>query len=112
VKRYGWVIRLRPEKVEEYKALHRSVWPEVLATIAACRIGSYSIFLKELDDGRPYLFGYLEYHGSDFDADMRRMAADPVTREWWTRTEPCQEPLAGSGPGEWWSRMEEVFHTG
>jgi L-rhamnose mutarotase len=56
------------------------------------------------------LFGTFEYHGTDFEADMARMAADPVTQEWWALTDPCQERLASARPGEQWSFMEEVFH--
>lgn len=110
MKRYGRAIRLVPEKLAEYVALHRAVWPDVLRTIAACNIRNYSIFLRELDDGRPCLFSYFEYHGTDFAADMRKMASDPETQRWWKLTDPCQEPLANAAPGEWWSEMQEVFH--
>ncbi len=106
MKRYGRVIHVRPERIEEYKAYHTSVWPEVLATIRACNIHNYSIFLK--DD---YLFSYFEYSGDDFDADMAKMAADPKTQEWWTIMNPMQRPLKTCKPGEWWAGMEEVFHT-
>ena len=105
MKRYGSVIRLRPEKEEEYRRLHAAVWPGVLATIQACNIRNYSIFLK---DG--WLFSYFEYVGEDLGADMARMAQDPTTREWWKHTDPCQEPLESRQPGEWWASMEEVFH--
>ena len=106
MKRYGMVIKVRPEKLEEYKRLHAKVWPAVLRTISECNIRDYSIYHK---DG--YLFSYFEYHGGDFDADMAKMAADPVTQEWWAVCEPCQEPLPTRAPGEWWADMEEVFHT-
>ena len=59
----------------------------MLATIAACKIRNFSIFLKEPEN---LLFAYWEYHGSDFAADAARMAADPVTRDWWALTDPCQ----------------------
>jgi len=100
------VIKVRPEKLEEYKRLHAKVWPAVLRTISECHIRNYSIYHK---DG--YLFSYFEYHGGDFGADMAKMAADPVTQEWWAVCEPCQEPLPTRAPGEWWADMEEVFHT-
>lgn len=58
------------------------------------------------------LFSYFEYGGDDFAADMRKMAADPKAREWWKLTNPCQEPLSDRGPGEWWAKMDEVFHCG
>lgn len=105
MKRYGSVIKLRPEKAEEYRRLHAAAWPGVLAMIRECNIRNYSIFLK---DG--YLFSYFEHHGVDLASDMARMAADPTTREWWKLTDPCQEPLESRKPGEWWASMEEVFH--
>jgi L-rhamnose mutarotase len=104
------VTGLRPEKLEEYKELHRAVWPEVLKTIKDCHVQNYSIYLRTLEDGRPYLFGYLEYTGTDFEADMARMAADPATQRWWAVCKPCQSPLSNRGPNEWWTYMEEVFH--
>jgi L-rhamnose mutarotase len=42
---------------------------------------------------------------------MARMAADPVTQQWWKLTDPCQEPLESRAEGEWWAQMEEVFHA-
>ncbi len=110
MKRYGWVIGLRPEKIDEYKRLHAAVWPGVLQMITACKIRNYSIYLRRLDDGQFYLFSYLEYIGSDFAADMAKMAADPETQRWWDVCKPCQQPLASRDTGEWWSDMEEVFH--
>lgn len=110
VKRYGMVIGVRSEKVAEYKRLHAAVWPAVLKTIADCQIRNYSIYLRQLPDGQHYLFSYFEYHGEDFAADMAKMAADPVTKKWWSFCEPCQLPLPDRAPGEWWAGMEEVFH--
>lgn len=105
MRRYGSVIGIRPEVVEEYKKHHASVWPEVLKMIRQCNIRNYSIFLK--DD---LLFGYFEYHGTDFAADMAKMAADPKTQEWWKIMGPMQRPLKTRAEGEWWAKMEEVFH--
>ena len=106
MKRFGMVIGLRPEKLEEYKKLHANPWPGVLEMIRQCNIRNYSIYHK---DG--YLFGCFEYHGDNFDADMAKMAADPVTQEWWALCMPCQEPLATRAAGEWWASMEELFHA-
>ena len=106
MERHGQVIRLRPGKLEEYRAYHAEVWPEVLKTIRDCNIRNYSIYFK---DG--YLFGYFEYVGEDFEADMARMAADPKTQEWWDIMMPMQDPVEKRAEGEWWSEMEEVFHT-
>jgi L-rhamnose mutarotase len=103
--RYGMVIQLKPEKIEEYKKLHQHVWPEVLAILSKYHIKNYSIFLKD-----NLLFGYLEYHGNDYADDMKKIANEEVTKRWWKLTDPCQESLSTSGKGEWWSLMEEVFH--
>lgn len=110
VKRYGSVIGVRPEKIEEYKRLHAAVWPDVLKIIEECNIRNYSIYLRELDDGKHYLFSYFEYTGDDFEADMAKMAADPTTQKWWGVCEPCQEPLPDRAGSAWWADMEEVFH--
>ena len=111
MKRYGMVIGLRPDKVDEYKKLHAAVWPAVLKMIRDCQIRNYSIYLRQLEDGQHYLFSYFEYLGADFAADMARMAADPTTRRWWSFCMPCQKPLLDRAQGEWWAGMEEVFHT-
>jgi L-rhamnose mutarotase len=103
--RYGSVLRVRPEHFEEYKQAHQAVWPEVLEMITKCHIRNYSIYHHE-----GYLFSYLEYWGDDFKADMKRMAADPATQRWWAYMEPMQEPLHSRNPGDWWARMDEVFH--
>ena len=110
MKRYGMVIGLRAEKVEEYKRLHAAVWPGVLEKIKACNIQNYSIYLRRLDDGQHYLFSYFEYTGSDFAADMAKMAADETTQLWWAVNKPCQRQLKDTPPDTWWAGMEEVFH--
>ena len=107
MQRMGMVVGLKPEKIVEYKRLHAAVWPEILDMISKCNIRNYSIFLKEPEN---LLFGYWEYHGTDFEADAAKMAADPKTQEWWEICMPCQEPLETRKDGEWWAMMEEVFH--
>ena len=105
MKRYGMILKVKPEKLEEYKALHAAVWPEVLRIITDCNIRNYSIYHK---DG--FLFSYFEHVGDDFAGDMAKMAADPTTQKWWDVCKPCQVPLETRGPSEWWADMEEVFH--
>lgn len=111
LERYGSIIGLKPEKIAYYKELHEAVWPGVLKMIKACHIQNYSIYLKEIEPGKFYLFSYFEYTGKDFSADMARMAADPTTQKWWKETDPCQFPIALRAVGEKWALMEEVFHT-
>ena len=104
--RYGQVIRVKPDRFEEYKRHHAAVWPGILDMIARCKIRNYSIFHK--DD---LLFAYFEYVGDDFASDMAKMAADPETQRWWDLVKPMQDPLETRAAGEWWANMEEVFHT-
>jgi len=105
MKRYGMVIGIKPEKIEEYKKLHANVWPGVLEMIKKCNLDNYSIYLKD-----NYLFSYYEYVGVDYETDMKKMASDPLTLEWWDVCMPCQQPLDNRKEGEWWSQMEELFH--
>ena len=112
VQRYGSVIGLKPEKKDEYVKLHADTWPEILKQIENSNIRNYSIYMGELDDGNLYLFSYFEYTGDDFEADMKKMAADPKTQEWWKLTDPCQIPQKNrKKPTDNWMTMEEVFHT-
>ncbi|KAB2874299.1 MAG: L-rhamnose mutarotase [Bauldia sp.] len=108
MQRMGLCLGLKPEAIAEYKRLHADVWPGVLQKIADCNIRNYSIYLKEPEN---LLFAYFEYHGTDFAADSARMAADPVTQEWWKICGPMQVPFETRKEGEWWASMEEVFHT-
>lgn len=107
MERMGMVIRIRPEKIAEYKDLHANAWPEILDMITRSNIRNYSIFLREPEN---LLFGYWEYHGRDFTADSRRMAEHDATRRWWALTDPCQEKLKSCPDDQWWAPMEMVFH--
>lgn len=108
MQRMGHVIGIEPAQIALYKRLHADVWPEVLARIARSNIRNYTIFLREPEN---LMFAYWEYHGTDFAADMAAIAADARTQEWWKLCGPLQVPLESRAAGEWWARMEEVFHT-
>lgn len=105
MKRYGSVIGVKPEKLQEYKYHHAHAWPEINAMIRECNIRNYSIY--HFGD---HLFSYFEYVGDDYEADMAKMAADPKTQEWWALVKPFQNPLPERKEGEWWADMEEVYH--
>ena len=109
VTRYAWVTGLKPEKIERYEYLHSHPWPTINKMIKDCHIQNYSIYEREID-GKTYLFSYLEYTGTDFAADMKKMAADPETLRWWKETDPCQQPLPdAAAKGKIWSDAKEVF---
>ncbi|WP_240512156.1 L-rhamnose mutarotase [Pseudoruegeria sp. SK021] len=105
--RYGMIIGLHADKIDEYKALHAKVWPDVLAAISRNGVRNFTIFLREPEN---LLFGVFDYDGDDYAEAARRIDADPVTQQWYKVTEPCQKPLPSRSDGEWWSFMENVFH--
>jgi L-rhamnose mutarotase len=108
MQRMGLILGIKPEHIAEYKRLHADVWPGVLAKIADCNIRNYSIYVREPEN---LMFAYFEYHGTDFEADSAKMAADPETQRWWSINMPLQRPLDTRKEGEWWAPMEEVFHV-
>ena len=110
VTRYGSVIGLKADKIDQYKKLHAAIWPEVAKAVKEANLRNYSIYLRKMPDGKHYLFSYFEYAGKDFNADMARLAVNPEVKRWWKVTDACQEALPDRKPGEWWAPMEEVFH--
>lgn len=105
MKRYGQTIRLRPDGKDGYIQHHAAVWPGVLEKIKDCNISNYSIFVKDL-----VMFAYFEYNGTDFIADMNKMAAHKKTQKWWSVVKPLMDPIETREEGEFWANMEEIFH--
>ena len=104
--RFAFVVGLVPELRDEYLQLHAAVWPQVEQTLVDCNVRNYSIFAF----GNT-LFAYYEYIGEDHDADMARIGEDPVTRQWWTHTDPCQIRIAPERiDGALWQPLDEVWH--
>ena len=101
----GSLIGLKPEETERYIALHANPFPGVLRRISRSGLRHYAIFLA---DG--ILFSYLEYVGTDFDADMAAIGTDETTRQWWSLTDPMQAPLPERKDGE--SKREPGFLDG
>lgn len=102
---FGELGRLKPEKIEEYEALHANPWPGVLKTIHECNLRNYSIFRHE-----DLVFAYYEYVGEDFRADMDKMAEDPVTQEWWKHTKPCFVKYSILPDSEFYAAMKQIFY--
>ena len=107
MQRMGMVIGVRPEKLDDYKALHAEVWPEMRVLLSKYNIRNYSIYLREPEN---LLFGYWEYVGSNYEGDLAALGAEAVTQEWLAVCDPCQLPLPTREKGEWWASMEEIFH--
>src|SRR5215212_8745762 len=75
MQRVAFRLRVRPERLAEYKQLHQEVWPELLDDIRAASIRNYSIFA----DGAE-LFSYLEC--DDWDAASEALARSDANRRW------------------------------
>ena len=108
IKRVGMLIKLKPEYIEEYKALHADSNPGVRDLLVKANMRNFSIFLHQLDDGNYYEFGYYEYHGDDFEADMAKLAKEDRNIEWLKVCDPMQVPLDGY---DGWAEMEQVYYN-
>lgn len=102
MERVGFVMRVLPGRVDEYRRRHADVWPEMLAALKGAGARNYSIFL-----GGDELFGYLEVE--DFDRFRSVMAASPVNDRWQAEMEHLIDPLTDPATG-FHRRLDEVFH--
>jgi L-rhamnose mutarotase len=107
MRRFGQMLGIRTECIDEYRRHHARIWPEIEHAIRTAGIRNYSIFLRG-----EQLFGYFEYHGpsDEYERRMAALAEAPRMREWWDIMEAMQVPDPERAPGTWWSDMEEVFH--
>lgn len=105
VKRVGMVVGINPDDIEEYKRLHADDYAGVRDLLSKYNMHNFSIFLQEID-GKWYEFGYYEYTGTDFAADMAELAKEPRNIEWLEVCDPMQIPLEGA---EGWTEMERVY---
>jgi L-rhamnose mutarotase len=108
VQRVGMVIGVKADQISAYESLHEASNPGVRDLLNKYNMHNFSIYIHQLDDGKYYLFGYYEYTGSDYKADMQRLAAEPRNQKWLSITAPMQVPLAGE---QAWAMMKEVYHN-
>ncbi len=76
MQRVGFLIRVKPEKMDEYKRHHQNVWPELLAELKAAGIRNYSLWLHPSG----LEFGYLEC--DDWQEVCQRLAQSEVHTRW------------------------------
>jgi L-rhamnose mutarotase len=105
MKRIGFVLKVRQERIAEYREKHRAVWPEMLEALRRTGWRNYSLFLRP--DGT--LFGYFEATES-FQASLDGMAREEVNARWQAAMSPFFEALGGARPDEMMLELEEVFH--
>jgi L-rhamnose mutarotase len=105
MKRVGFILKVRPERIEEYKQRHKAVWPEMLAALRKTGWHNYSLFLT--DEG--LLFGYFETPES-LQAAVEGMSKEEVNARWQTAMAPFFENIGGKHADEGLLELEEVFH--
>ena len=105
IERYAMAVRLKDEKKDFYLKNHQNVWPEVLSELKKIKIKNYSIFLKE-----DFMFGYLEYEGNNFNADMAEMQKIPIVDKWTKLMVDCFNPFPNNKENNSWVMMDEIFY--
>jgi len=108
VQRVGMVIGIKADQISAYEALHAASNSGVRDLLEKYHMHNFSIYMRQLDDGKYYLFGYYEYTGTDYKADMERLGAEPRNQKWLSVTGPMQVPLPGE---QSWAMMKEVYHN-
>jgi L-rhamnose mutarotase len=99
------LLKVRRDKIEEYKARHREVWPEMLAALRRTGWHNYSLFLRP--DG--LLFGYVETPES-FQAALDGMGQEAINAKWQEFMAPFFEGLGGAHADQMMEELEPVFY--
>jgi len=105
MRRVGFILKVRQDKLQEYKTHHKKVWPEMLDALRRTGWHNYSLFMR--DDG--LLFGYFETSES-FQAALAGMAKEEINAKWQEFMAPYFENLSGAHADESMVELEEVFH--
>lgn len=104
MKRVCFILQVKTDRLEEYKARHRTVWPEMQAALRETGWNNYSLFLR--DDG--LLVGYLETE--DFEGARAGMAKREVNERWQREMAGFFVQPEGMLPDRAMQPLEEVFH--
>ena len=105
MKRVGFLLKVKKEKISEYKERHKHVWPEMQEALHRTGWTNYSLFMRE--DG--LLFGYFETPES-FQVALDGMNKEEINAKWQDYMAPIFENLAGKHADEDMLELEEVFH--
>ncbi len=104
MERAAFLLRVRKDRMEEYKKHHKAVWPEMLEALRRNGWRNYSLFMTE--DG--LLFGYLEPEVS-FRDSQDSMAEEDANTRWQEFMAPFFEKLEGR-PDQSMARLDQVFY--
>ena len=103
--RVCFLLRVDPERLDEYKERHRNVWPEMRDALREAGWRNYSLFLRP--DG--LLIGYVEVE-PDLETAVARMEATEVNARWQAEMAEFFELPSGARPDTGLVQLEEVFH--
>ncbi len=103
--RIAFLLKVKEEKIKEYKQHHQTVWPEILDALRRTGWHNYSLFMR--DDG--LLFGYFETPHS-FQAALEGMSKEEINTKWQEFMAPYFEGIGGQHADEAMIELEEVFH--
>lgn len=102
--RLAMTVQLRPEKVDEYIANHKAVWPEVEARFHLVGITELSVFLR----GEQVVL-YVKYEGAvPFDEALATYADDEVIQQWEALNARCKMPQDGA-TATGFQVLEEIY---
>lgn len=104
MQRVCFQLQVRQDRIEEYTARHRAVWPDMLAALATTGWHNYSLFLRE--DG--LLIGYFET--PDLQAALAGMDAAEVNLRWQEEMAEFFVELGDARPDTGFRRLAEVFN--
>ena len=105
MKRVGFLLKVKEEKVAEYKEHHQDVWPEMLEALRRTGWHNYSLFMR--DDG--LLFGYFETPES-FQAALKGMDEEEINEKWQDFMAPFFESTEEAHADKMMTELVEVFH--
>lgn len=106
MRRVCFQLQVKPERLEEYKARHVDVWPDMLLALSNAGWDNYSLFLRP--DGM--LIGYVEVE--DLAAAQAAMAATDVNARWQAEMRDFMVLPEGANPDNGFVELEEIFHVG
>lgn len=104
MERVCFLLRVRADRLEEYKERHRAVWAEMLDALRETGWTNYSLFARS--DG--LLVGYLETE--DYSRAVAAMGERDVNARWQAEMAPFFELGGDAQPDTAAERLEEVFH--
>ncbi len=104
MQRIGFLIRVKPDQLDEYKRLHAEIWPELLEELSRAGMRNYSLWLKP--DGTE--FGYLEC--DDWDAACAYLDKSDVHSRWQELMQNFLDTPAEGDGGQPIEMLEEVFY--